>query len=75
MSNLSGSASVGIVMILCRIFPVFATACVRREDAGRNRDYRILQRLCSEAMVSIAVPTTGIVLSMRAGNLQSLSVR
>jgi hypothetical protein len=38
-------------------------------------DYRFPQRLFCEAIVNTAVPTTGILLSILAGNLQSSSVR
>jgi len=40
-----------------------------------QRDYGFLQRVFWESIDSIAVPTTGIVLSILAGSLQSSSVR
>jgi len=43
--------------------------------AKGGRDYGFLQRVFWESIDSTAVPTTGIVLSILAGSLQSSSVR
>jgi hypothetical protein len=45
------------------------------EGAVANPYAFTLQRLCSESSVSIAVPITGIVLSIRTGSLQASSLR
>ena len=47
----------------------------RRSSCAFQRDYGFLQRVFWESIDSIAVPTTGIVLSILAGSLQSSSVR
>jgi hypothetical protein len=50
-------------------------ACVTLRALAGYRSYFTLQRLFSELMVRIAVPTTGIVLSIRTGSLHSSSLR